>query len=119
IAVDNAGDAVITGLTSSTNFPIANAIQSIFGGGSDLVTDAFAAQVNPSGSSIVWSTYLGGASDDVAKAVTVDSNDNVYVAGQTGSIDFPAVSAFVANRPGLLNGFVTKIGDNTTTTSTT
>jgi hypothetical protein len=118
IAVDNAGNAVITGTTSSMNFPIANALQSTFGGGSDLVTDAFAAKLNPSGSSILWSTYLGGTSDDVAQAVTVDSNDNVYVAGQTGSIDFPAVSALVANRPGLLNGFVAKIADNNTTTST-
>jgi hypothetical protein len=112
IAVDNAGNAVIAGTTSSINFPVANAIQSVFGGGSDLVTDAFAAKLNPSANSLLWSTYLGGASDDFAKDVAIDSNGNVYVAGQTGSIDFPTASALVANRSGLLNGFVAKIADN-------
>ena len=112
IAVDSAGNVVIAGTTSSINFPVANAIQSVFAGGSDLVTDAFAAKLNPSAGSILWSTYLGGASDDFARAVAVDSNDNVYVAGQTGSMDFPTVSAYVANRPGILNGFVAKIADN-------
>ena len=101
IAVDSAGNVVIAGTTSSMNFPIVNAIQSVFAGGSDLVTDAFVAKLNPSASSILWSTYLGGASDDSARAVAVDSNGNVYVAGQTGSIDFPTASAFLADRPGL------------------
>src|SRR5262249_42136014 len=114
IAVDNAGNAVIAGTTSSMNFPVANAIQSVFAGGSDLVTDAFVARLNPSASSILWSTYLGGASDDSARAVAVDANGNVYVAGQTGSIDFPTASAFVANRPGLVNGFVAKIDNSST-----
>jgi hypothetical protein len=114
IAVDNAGNAVIAGTTSSINFPIANAIKSVFAGGSDLVTDAFAAKLNPSASSILWSTYLGGASDDYANAVAIDSNNNVYVAGQTGSINFPTASALVANRPGLFNGFVAKIADTGT-----
>jgi hypothetical protein len=115
IAVDNAGDAVIAGTTSSVNFPVANAIQSLFAGGSDLVTDAFVAKLNPSASSILWSTYLGGASDDFARAVAVDSNGNVYVSGQTGSTDFPTASAFVANRPGLVNGFIARIADNSST----
>src|SRR4029077_20326825 len=93
-----------------------SAIQSVFAGGSDLVTDAFVAKLNPSASSILWSTYLGGASDDFARAVAVDSTGSVYVAGQTGSIDFPTASAFVANRPGLLSGFVTKIAGNSDNT---
>jgi hypothetical protein len=119
IAVDNAGNAVIAGTTSSVNFPIANAIQSAFAGGSDLVTDAFVTKLNPSASSILWSTYLGGASDDFARAVALDSNGNVYVAGQTGSSDFPIASALVASRPGLLNGFLARIaGDSSTTTDT-
>lgn len=114
IAVDDAGNAVIAGATSSLNFPIANAVQSVFGGGSDLVTDAFAVKLNPSASSISWSTYLGGASDDFARAVAVDSNGSVVVAGQTGSVDFPTASALIANRPALLNGFVAKISVNST-----
>jgi Beta-propeller repeat len=114
IAVDDAGNAVIAGTTSSLNFPIANPVQSVFAGGSDLVTDAFAAKLDPSASSIVWSTYLGGASDDFARAVAVDSNGNVYVTGQTGSLDFPIAAALIANRPALLNGFVAKIAANST-----
>jgi hypothetical protein len=112
IAVDNAGNVVIAGTTSSVNFPIANAIQSVFAGGSDFVTDAFVAKLNPSASSILWSTYLGGASDDFARGVAVDSNGNVYVTGQTGSSDFPTAAAFIAGRPGLVNGFVARIADN-------
>src|SRR5262249_44977822 len=93
IAVDDAGNAVIAGTTSSLNFPIVNAVQSVFAGGSDLVTDAFAAKLNSSASSILWSTYLGGASDDFGRAVAIDSNGNVVVTGQTGSVDFPIAAA--------------------------
>jgi hypothetical protein len=119
IVVDNAGNALIAGTTSSVNFPIANSIQSVFAGGSDLVTDAFVTKLNSSASSILWSTYLGGASDDFARAVAIDSNGKVYVAGQTDSTDFPTASAFVASRPGLLNGFLARIaGDSSTTTDT-
>jgi hypothetical protein len=112
IAVDNAGNVVIAGTTSSINFPVANALQPFFAGGSDVVTDAFAAKLDPAAGSILWSTYLGGAGDDFAKAVALDSNGNVYVAGETGSMDFPTASALVASRPGIRNGFVARIADN-------
>jgi hypothetical protein len=112
IAVDTNGDAAIGGTTSSMNFPTANAIQATFSGGTDLVTDAFAAKLNPSGTALLWATYLGGSSDDSAKGIAMDSAGNVYVAGQTGSADFPAVAAISANRPELLNAFVAKVSDS-------
>src|SRR5205807_2241996 len=57
IAVDAAGNAYVTGLTGSTDFPTVNAVQPAFGGGS---SDAFVAKLDPTGSALVYSTYLGG-----------------------------------------------------------
>ncbi len=91
IAVDSSGNAYVTGVTSSTNFPGAgfSPIQSAFGG--DL--DAFVAQLNAAGSALVYSTYLGGSGADQGFGIAVDSSGNAYVTGQTSSTDFPGASS--------------------------
>jgi hypothetical protein len=115
ITVDAAANVYVAGNSGSLNFPVANAIQAAFGGGSDVVTDAFVAKLNASGSSILYATYLGGSNSDTATGVAVDSSGNVYVVGSTGSRDFPATpAAFLAFQPGLTDAFVAKISEGNT-----
>ena len=85
IAVDSLGDAYITGWTSSTDFPTMNPSQPTYGGS----TDAFATEINPTGSALVYSTYLGGSGNDQGAGIAVDSLGNAYVIGETFSTDFP------------------------------
>jgi hypothetical protein len=107
IAVDASGNAYVTGFTHSTNFPTANALQSIFGGGG---TDAFVTKINPSGSELVYSTYLGGSNRDSGSRIAVDASGNAYVTGFTQSTNFPTASALqpALGGPGG-SAFVTKI----------
>jgi hypothetical protein len=88
IAVDSLGNAYVTGLTESADFPTANALQPRIGGG----TNAFVAKLNPTGSALVYSTYLGGSEDDEGFAIAVGSSGNAHVTGITASIDFPTVN---------------------------
>ena len=89
IAVDSAGNAYVTGYAGSTDFPTTRgAFQTTFGGGAD----AFVTKLNPSGSGIVYSTYLGGRSYDGSRAIAVDADGNAYVTGATVSTDFPTTS---------------------------
>ncbi len=104
IAVDSSGNAYVTGETSSTNFPTANAIQTRFGGAN---TDAFVAKLNAAGSALVYSTYLGGNGQDYGTGIAVDSSGNAYVTGETLSTDFPTANAFQASF-GAGKAFVTK-----------
>ena len=91
IAIDTAGNAYITGFTVSTNFPTANAFQAANAG----ATDAFLTKLNPAGSALVYSTYLGGSgtsSDDEGRSVAVNVAGNAYVVGLTsGSTNFPTL----------------------------
>ncbi len=103
IAVDSGGHAYVTGRTDSNNFPTtAGAFRPSFSGGScgqnTACFDAFVTKVNPSGSGLVYSTYLGGTGDDRANwnggGIAVDSFDAAYVTGLTRSTDFPMVNPF-------------------------
>ncbi len=100
IAVDAQGDAYLAGDTLSTSLPItANAAQSKFGGGASApgygaFGDAFLAKLSPTGA-LLFATYWGGSSSDVAYAVALDAAGNAYIAGGTSSADFPVTpSAF-------------------------
>jgi len=93
ITVDSKGDAFIAGSTASGNdFPLTkNALQPTFGGGT---TDAFFTEYNPTATVGGYSTYLGGAGDDSASAIALDSSGNIYIAGQTSSTSgFPLGTA--------------------------
>ncbi len=109
IAVDGTGSAYIVGLTGSSNFPTTpGAFQSRFNGGSFVFVsqpgnagDAFVSRLSPSGSALVYSTYLGGKRDDTALGIAIDSSGNAYVTGKTDSIDFPVTEgAFQALNAG-------------------
>ena len=105
IAVDFAGNAYVTGSTNSTNFPTANAFQPVTAG----QRDAFVTKLNPTGSALLYSTYLGGSGADFGAGIAVDSSGNAYVTGLTGSSDFPTANAFQSMIGGSFNAFVTKL----------
>jgi hypothetical protein len=109
VAVDAAGNAYVAGQTFSTNFPIANALQGGFASSSTVTSDAFVAKLNATGSGFVYSTYLGGNSQDAGIGIKVDSSGNAYVVGITGSTNFPAVNAFQSNLAGSHNAFLAKL----------
>ena len=112
IAVDSAGSAYVASWTDSTDFPIINAIQATNRGGSFWETDAFVTKFSPNGSSLVFSTYLGGTDDDAANAIEVDSSGNIYVAGWTDSTDFPVLNAVQQTNQGSNDAFITKINSS-------
>src|SRR5580692_7458056 len=77
IAVDQQGNAYVTGFTLSSDFPIVNAFQGQFGG----YADAFVTKISTDGTKVLYSSFLGGAGYDVANAIAVDTTGNAYVAG--------------------------------------
>jgi len=95
IAVDTAGNSYITGYTNSTNFrTTAGVVQSTFGGQGRSSTyheggDAFVVKLNPSGNSLLYSTFVGGSLDERGIAIAIDTAGNAYVTGQTISTNFP------------------------------
>jgi len=96
IAVDSAGNAYVVGQTASPDFPTVNPFQATYKGGSAVGSNAFVTKFNSAGSALVYSTYLGGSFSDAAASVAVDSAGSAYVAGATGSTDFPTVAPFQA-----------------------
>ncbi|MBI4529856.1 MAG: SBBP repeat-containing protein, partial [Deltaproteobacteria bacterium] len=120
IAVDALGNAYITGTTQSADFPTTSgAFQTTKGASID---DAFVAKLNPTGSSLIYSTYLGGSftvsgdGRDQASGIAVDSAGNAYVIGTTTSADFPTTDgAFQTSYSLGGDAFVTKL--NTTGTA--
>ena len=106
VAVDSLANAYVTGLTISSDFPMQNAPQPTFGG----YYDAFVTKLNPAGSALVYSTYLGGIGWDGGRGIAVDSFGNAYVAGQTGSNNFPMTpGAYQTTHGGNDDAFVAKI----------
>ena len=108
VEVDNSGNAYIVGYTSSQDFPTESAFQNSLAGG----FDAFVAHIdtNASGvSSLVFCSYLGGVADDKGYGLALDASNNIYVAGQTSSADFPVLNPAQAARGGNFDAFVTKI----------
>ena len=90
IAVDSQGNAYVTGWThiGGNPFPTHNALYPYNGGG----YDAFVTKLNSTGSSLVYSTFLGGSSDDKGHSITVDSTGHAYVTGEVNSSDFPTTT---------------------------
>ena len=109
IAVDGSGNAYVTGRTSSSNFPIQNPFQGTYGGGSGSpYGDAFVTNLSSSGNSLIYSTYLGGGSNDEAYGIAVDGGGNAYVTGHTESSNFPVQNPYQAMSHGF-DVFVTKL----------
>jgi len=106
ITVGVAGSAYVTGGTSSTNFPTLNPYQAYQGS-----VDAFVTKLSVSGSSLVYSTYLGGSASDYGEGIAVDTTGETYVSGRTASTDFPTFNPLQINQGGM-DVFVTKLNSS-------
>jgi len=97
----------VTGITNSSNFPTtAGALDTTFNGGFDV----FVTKLDPVGSMLLYSTYLGGSGDDFGRGIAVDAFGNAYVTGQTFSTNFPTTAgAFQTAFGGGVDAFVTKL----------
>jgi hypothetical protein len=110
IAVDRNGNAYIAGTTDSpqASFPVTVGPDVTFNGGED----AFVAKVNPDGTKLLYSGYIGGDDDEGGRDVSVDANGNAYVAGTTSTVDstFPAkIGPQLTYGGGNHDGFVAKV----------
>lgn len=112
IAVDSARNAYVVGTAASSDFPVTN---SAFDTTGAPFGDVFVTKLDPTGTSILYSTFIGGGSSDVGRAVALDAAGGAYVTGYTASDNFPNVNALQVSRRGLFDAFVAKLtpaGDN-------
>ncbi len=115
IAVDNDGNAYVTGSTESgpTSFPVTVGPKLVYGGGT---TDAFVAKVNATGTALVYAGYVGGSESDSASGIAVDSEGQAYVVGDTFSTEasFPVQTGPDLTFNGVRDAFVTKVNPSGT-----
>lgn len=105
IAVNSAGDVIVSGYTFSKDFPTQDALQSTLAG----VSDLFVAKFTPGSNTLIFSTYLGGSSTDRSSGMVVDANENIFITGDTQSPDFPVTpNAYQSTLNGTDNAFLTK-----------
>ncbi len=112
VTVDSSKCAYVAGNTWSTNFPARNAYQPVHAGG---YQDAFVSKFSSTGSSLVYSTYLGGSYRDLAYGIAVDSSKSPYVTGKTTSGDFPIRNAYQSTKRDDYDVFITKLSSSGTT----
>ncbi|MGC2062980.1 MAG: SBBP repeat-containing protein, partial [Thermodesulfovibrionales bacterium] len=105
IAVDNEGNVWVTG-NAAHGFPTVAPLMLYKGGGGRI---AFVMKIDPTGTTPLFSTYLSGSTGSEAVGIAVDGDGNAYVAGDTGSNDFPVISAFQSTMPRYGGGFISKI----------
>jgi hypothetical protein len=106
IAVDNSGVPYLTGFTGSVDFPTLNPYQEF--GWPAGAYDAFVTKLADNGSSLVYSTFLGGNGDDKGYGIAVDGNGNAYVTGYTNCTNFPVLNQYQTDG-GAKDAFVTKL----------
>ena len=98
IVVNSRGCACLTGYTGSSNFPTLNAYQSTVAGAWDVLVG----KISSSGSTLLYSTYLGGIGSDVGRGIALDSKRRIYVTGWTSSLNFPTQDSY---QPGLAGNY--------------
>ncbi|MDQ6693681.1 MAG: SBBP repeat-containing protein [Chloroflexota bacterium] len=106
IVVSPAGEATIVGSNASSNWPLVNQISGWHG-----ANDVILAKLSASGNSLIYSTFLGGASNDYGRGIARDNNDYLYIAGQTQSTDYPTLNPFQAAQHGGGDAFATRIDE--------
>ena len=106
ISVDDNGYIYITGSTSSDDFPVKSALQENYGGGSH---DAFISKLSSDGSTLIFSTYIGGEDQDKGHDLTLDDQNNIYLTGETSSDKFPLEKAIQAQRGGHADAYLMKL----------
>ncbi len=112
ITTDKNGNAYITGTTASNNFPTT---EGSYNGSFSGVFDVFITKLNPSGTALVYSTFLGGNDDDIGYSITIDNEDNVYITGTTASNNFPTTEgAYDGSFNGNYDVFITKLNSTGT-----
>jgi hypothetical protein len=105
VAVDRFNNIYITGQTSANNFPTYKAVQPAING----AQDAFVTELNSTGAQMVFSTYLGGSSAEQGYGIGVDRTGDIYVAGDTVSVNFPMVKAVQPAIGGGQDAFLVKL----------
>lgn len=105
IASDKLGSLYLSGTTNSSDFPVTGSatapVPCPAADGATCGTKAFAARLNPEGTALDYSTYLGGSALDYGQGIAIDGAGNAYVTGKTTSANFPAVNAF---QPAIIPG---------------
>ena len=104
IAIDGAGNAYVTGQTKSTDFPTKGGVAPNTNGGG---FDVFVTKLSADGSSLIYSTYVGGSGDDSGNAIAVDSSGDAFVTGGTKSTDFPTTNGAFQTIFGTKTGMAT------------
>ena len=121
LALDGAGNAYVTGTTTSESFPITSgAFQDTNPGAENLATAPFLTKLNPTGATLVYSTYFGGANGDAANGIAVDSSSHAYLCGYTYSTNFPVSSSTFqkTNNSTSYTGWVAKLATPVTSGTT-
>ena len=101
---DSQGNIYITGQTFSSDFPTLNAYNATYGGNGDVFVNKF----SPNGT-LIFSTFLGGSGSDSGNAITLGSTGNIFIAGTTGSINFPLVNAYYNKLNGTNDAFIAEL----------
>ena len=113
VALDPVGNAYLVGDTRAPDLPTVNAFQPGLGGGTPGVgganADAFVSKLDPNGTALLYSTYLGGTESDQGAGIAVDGAGNAYVTGSTGSTNFPVVRPAQPRKNGDFDAFVAKL----------
>jgi len=105
VEVDGAGNAYVTGSTEALDFPVSGAAHPTLGGG----FDAYLTKFDPSGSALIFSTFLGGSGDEFGRSIDIDPSGNLLVTGRSDSLDFPVLDPVQVANAGDFDAFVARL----------
>ena len=117
IDIDGGGNIIVSGSTSSSNFPVSEtAYDTTYDSGGTIKDDVYVTKFNNDLTEMIASTYLGSSHDDFSEAMTIDSSDHIFVTGWTRSPDFPTTENAYDTTfgRGYYDGFISKLNDDLT-----